>query len=45
MTFVIDRRLMEQATINAHPLDNTATTSIARDDLLRFQLPAMSRLS
>ena len=27
---------MENATINAHPLSNDATTSIARDDLLRF---------
>ena len=34
--FVIDSDLMEQATINAHPLVNDATTSIAASDLLRF---------
>ena len=33
---VIDAELMAQDTINCHPLENTATTSIARDDLLRF---------
>ena len=33
---VIDERLMAHAVINCHPLVNTATTSIARDDLLRF---------
>jgi Ala-tRNA(Pro) deacylase len=33
---VIDAELMQQASINCHPLENTATTSIARDDLLRF---------
>jgi Ala-tRNA(Pro) deacylase len=27
---------MAHATINAHPLVNTMTTSIGRDDLLRF---------
>ena len=36
VTMVIDAALMENATINAHPLSNDATTSIARDDLLRF---------
>ena len=30
------RRLMEHAIINAHPLVNTMTTSIARDDLVKF---------
>ena len=34
--FVIDSALMEHATINAHPLTNDATTSIAAGDLLRF---------
>jgi Ala-tRNA(Pro) deacylase len=34
--FVIDSALMEHRTINAHPLTNEATTSIAADDLLRF---------
>lgn len=33
---VLDATLMENATINAHPLTNEATTSIARNDLLRF---------
>lgn len=33
---VIDAALMRHDTINGHPLVNTATTNIARDDLLRF---------
>jgi len=33
---VLDARLMAFETINAHPLVNTMTTAIARDDLLRF---------
>lgn len=33
---VLDSTLMENAVINAHPLTNDATTSIGRDDLLRF---------
>lgn len=33
---VIDKTLMESDAINAHPLTNEATTSISRDDLLRF---------
>ena len=33
---VIDSELLEHGTINAHPLTNDATTSIAADDLLRF---------
>jgi Ala-tRNA(Pro) deacylase len=28
--------LMENALINGHPLTNEATTSIRRDDLIRF---------
>ena len=36
MRVVVDERLMSYATINCHPLENTATTNIARDDLLRF---------
>jgi Ala-tRNA(Pro) deacylase len=36
VTVVIDSALMEEATINAHPLVNNATTSIGRADLLRF---------
>ncbi len=33
---VIDAELMIYDSINCHPLENTATTNIARDDLLRF---------
>ncbi len=33
---VLDETLLAHETINAHPLDNSATTSIARDDLLAF---------
>lgn len=32
----IDEALLEHAVINAHPLTNEATTSIAAQDLLRF---------
>jgi Ala-tRNA(Pro) deacylase len=33
---IFDAELLKHDTINCHPLDNTATTNIARDDLLRF---------
>jgi Ala-tRNA(Pro) deacylase len=33
---VVDAELMQHESINCHPLENTATTNIARDDLLRF---------
>lgn len=36
VTIIFDAALMENDIINAHPLRNNATTSIARDDLLRF---------
>ncbi len=36
VTFVLDTGLMNEDVINGHPLSNDATTSIARDDLLRF---------
>lgn len=36
VTMVFDEALMESDLINAHPLTNEATTTIARDDLLRF---------
>jgi len=36
VTVVLDAPLMEHAVINAHPLVNTMTTSIARDDLVKF---------
>ena len=28
--------MMDEPLLNYHPLENTATTAIARDDLLRF---------
>ncbi len=36
VTVVLDAAMMAQATLNFHPLVNTMTTSIGRDDLLRF---------
>ena len=33
---IVDQALMSYDVINCHPLENTATTAIARDDLLRF---------
>lgn len=36
VTVVLDTPLMEHAIINAHPLTNTMTTSVARDDLVKF---------
>jgi Ala-tRNA(Pro) deacylase len=33
---VLDAAMMEHATLNYHPLANTMTTSIARDDLVKF---------
>jgi Ala-tRNA(Pro) deacylase len=33
---VVDRALMEFAEVNCHPLENTATTRLATEDLLRF---------
>ena len=36
VTFFLDSRLAEAAVVNAHPLTNEATTSIATDDLKRF---------
>lgn len=33
---VFDQRLMAHETVNCHPMRNTATTNIGRDDLLRF---------
>lgn len=33
---VVDAALMKHETINCHPLENTATTNIARSDLLLF---------
>jgi Ala-tRNA(Pro) deacylase len=36
VTVVLDAELMQHTTVNAHPLVNTMTTSIGRDDLVRF---------
>lgn len=36
VSFVLDRNLMQAAVINVHPLENTATTSLAREDLIAF---------
>lgn len=36
VTFVLDEDLMRHTIINGHPLSNDATTSIGRDDLIRF---------
>ena len=36
VTVVIDAALMTHEILNFHPLENTATTSIARADLVRF---------
>ena len=36
VTVVLDAPMMEEPLLNYHPLENTATTAIARDDLLRF---------
>ncbi|WP_157014363.1 prolyl-tRNA synthetase associated domain-containing protein [Mesorhizobium xinjiangense] len=36
VTMLFDADLMEHETINCHPLTNEATTSLSREDLLRF---------
>ncbi len=36
VSFVLDAAVMDHEIVNCHPLENTATTSIAKDDLLRF---------
>lgn len=36
VTFILDARLMGYERINAHPLRNTMTTGVSRDDLFRF---------
>jgi Ala-tRNA(Pro) deacylase len=36
VTVILDAAMMEHRTLNYHPLVNTMTTSIARDDLVRF---------
>ena len=36
ITMILDAALMGHAEINAHPLVNTMTTTLKRDDLLKF---------
>jgi Ala-tRNA(Pro) deacylase len=36
VTVVVDAGLLEHDTIHAHPLRNTMTTALRRDDLMRF---------
>jgi Ala-tRNA(Pro) deacylase len=36
VTVILDADMMRQEQLNYHPLENTATTNIAREDLLRF---------
>ncbi len=36
VTVVLDAAMMQQETLNFHPLDNRMTTAIARDDLVIF---------
>ena len=36
VSVVVDERLMGYEQINCHPLENTATTTISREDLMRF---------
>ena len=36
VTVVLDAKLMAHASINAHPLTNSMTTTVARDDLVKF---------
>jgi Ala-tRNA(Pro) deacylase len=36
VTVVLDADMMTHTTLNYHPLDNTMTTAIARDDLVKF---------
>jgi Ala-tRNA(Pro) deacylase len=50
VTVVLDAAMMEHETLNYHPLVNTMTTSIKRDDLVKFlestgHMPRIERLS
>lgn len=36
VTVILDTDMMRHESLNYHPLENTATTNIASDDLLRF---------
>src|SRR5665213_5979 len=50
VSVALDAAMMEHETLNYHPLVNTMTTSIARDDLVKFlestaHLPRIERVS
>ena len=50
VTVVLDAAMMEHATLNYHPLVNTMTTSITREDLVKFlestgHIPRIERVS
>ncbi len=50
VSVVLDAAMMEHETLNYHPLVNTMTTSIKRDDLVKFlestgHMPRIERLS
>jgi Ala-tRNA(Pro) deacylase len=50
VTVILDADLLEYETINAHPLVNTMTTSVSRDDLVKFlqatgHAPRIERIS
>jgi Ala-tRNA(Pro) deacylase len=50
VTVVLDSPMLEFETLNYHPLVNTMTTSIARDDLVKFlkstgHMPRIERVS
>ena len=50
LTVVLDAAMMEHETLNYHPLVNTMTTSINRDDLVKFlestgHIPRIERVS
>jgi Ala-tRNA(Pro) deacylase len=50
VTVVLDSAMMEHETLNYHPLVNTMTTSIKRDDLMKFleatgHIPRIERVS
>jgi len=36
LTFVLDRRLAQAERVNFHPLTNTATTGVSREDFAKF---------
>jgi Ala-tRNA(Pro) deacylase len=50
VTVVLDTAMMAHGTLNYHPLVNTMTTSISRDDLVKFlestgHIPRMVQVS